>query len=188
MELGDATVAYTSSNPEVATVYNGIVTGIEAGIAKITAAVTTTDGRVVESNPVTVEVLPILESVSVSTSKSLLGTGFTAQLTVKGTMTGDEQADLSKANIAYSSNDVQIAFVDPSGIVHPVSDGSVAIKAAVTLNGITREGSIDLAVDATKPEYELTVNGTVLKDGGTFEDHLGIDFHAWDSLSGLGFC
>ena len=90
--------------------------------------------------------------------------------------------DLSKANIAYSSNDVQIAFVDPSGIVHPVSDGSVAIKAAVTLNGITREGSIDLAVDATKPEYELTVNGTVLKDGGTFEDHLGIDFHAWDSL------
>ena len=185
MELGDATVAYTSSNPEVAAVYNGIVTGIEAGIAKITAAVTTTDGRVVESNPVTVEVLPILESVSVSTSKSLLGTGFTAQLTVKGTMTGDEQADLSKANIVYSSNDVQIAFVDPAGIVHPVSDGSVAIKAAVTLNGITREGSIDLAVDATKPEYELTVNGTVLKDGGTFEDHLGIDFHAWDSLSGL---
>ncbi len=185
MELGDATVAYTSGNPEVAAVYNGIVTGIEAGIAKITAAVTTTDGRVVESNPVTVEVLPILESVSVSTSKSLLGTGFTAQLTVKGTMTGDEQADLSKANIVYSSNDVQIAFVDPAGIVHPVSDGSVAIKAAVTLNGITREGSIDLAVDATKPEYELTVNGTVLKDGGTFEDHLGIDFHAWDSLSGL---
>ena len=34
MELGDATVAYTSSNPEVATVYNGIVTGIKGGHSK----------------------------------------------------------------------------------------------------------------------------------------------------------
>lgn len=42
-----------------------------------------------------------------------------------------------------------------------------------------------LDIDHTPPEFKTTVDGNVLKEGGSFEDNQPLTFHAWDKLTGL---
>jgi len=42
-----------------------------------------------------------------------------------------------------------------------------------------------IKIDKTKPHFELTVNGKVLREGSSFLDYLPLTFKAWDTLSGI---
>ena len=180
--LRDAKIEYFSSNPQIVSVQDGVITANEIGSAEITIYVTTQTGRVIKSNTIAVQVLPILEKVMVMSDKSFLKAGATAQLSIEGVMTDGTQADLSKAQITYTSDNKQIAAVDHNGIVTPVSEGPVYIKVSVSLDDITREESVELVMDYTPPAITVTglVYGT-LSDAGDMTPTIALS----DDLSGV---
>jgi O-glycosyl hydrolase len=265
-------VTWSSSNPAVVSVdSNGTLTAVGVGTATVT--VTTTDGS--KTADCTVEVLPVLDQVTLSADKTAITSASTAALSVGGIMSDGSQADLSQAQIVYTSDNEQVAKVDGSGIVTAIGEGKAAVKASVSLRGVNKEGSTQIIVDNTAPitstavdkignngwynsdvtvtlsavdnlsgvekteyrigdsggwitysapitltveglnavqyrsadkagnvediqqlavqidktlpSYNLTVNGNVLNEGGTFDDNLPLTFLAWDSLSGIAF-
>lgn len=98
-----------------------------------------------------------LDSVSVSLSNTSILTTGTSQASVTGTRADGNTADLSGASITYSSSAPEIASVDSnSGLITAHSVGSTQITASITLNGVTREGTVPLNV--------LTLQSIQLKD------------------------
>ena len=125
---GDGNFTWTSSNTGIATVdQTGLVTGISAGNVTITA----TDGlsAVVTSS---IEVRDV--TISSTTTNLVLGVG-TVQLTANG----------GNGPYNWSSSNTNIASVNNSGLVTPVSGGNVVISA-VDNDGFSSTKSITVSV------------------------------------------
>jgi hypothetical protein len=50
---------------------------------------------------------------------------------------------------------------------------------------VTRNASTQITVDGTPPDFNLTVNGNILKEGDSFDDYLPLTFKVWDNLTGV---
>lgn len=72
--------------------------------------------------------------------------GETVELRVGGVLQGNVPADLTGASIAYSSNRPDVAEIDGNGLIRMKSEGTAVIEAAVTLDGLTRSGSVQISV------------------------------------------
>lgn len=109
---------------------------------------------------------PALKSVAVGADKTSMGLGQTAALTVSGLLDTGEAADLSGATVVYSSDSPSIVIDNPSlGLVRAAADGTAAVTAAVTLEGVTRSASIVLTADGTPPaEVSQLAGGLVNGD------------------------
>jgi len=130
----DKTVSWSSSDLTVATVdANGIVTGVSAGTAIITAtskSLTSVKG----TTTITVDpMLPSTISVSLSPTAIEIGATSTATPTVLPLTTTDK-------TVSWSSSDLTVATVDANGIVTGVSAGTAIItatsKSATSIKGI----------------------------------------------------
>lgn len=111
-----------------------------------------------------IEYLPDLDSVAVAASKTEMILGQTSQLSltaiVKGGGTIDPAAE--GAEISYSSSNEAVAVVN-NGVVTPVGAGQADITATVTLRGVTKQASVQVAVsDATLDCVTLTMDKTEL--------------------------
>ena len=123
--LPDASVAYSSSSPAVATVNaSGLVTGVASGKATITG----TSGGKSGSAEVTVTPIPVA-SVSVAPANPTITLGRTINLTAQAL--GSSSQTLSGRTVIWSSSAPAIATVTGTGVVGGVGIGSAVIFASI---------------------------------------------------------
>jgi uncharacterized protein YjdB len=132
--MGGQVVSWSSANSSIATVSSaGVVNGVGAGTAVITAASSGLSGTAV----VTVQPIPV-SSVSVSPSSARVNVGHTIQLAAAARDASGNT--LTGRVITWLSTNNGKAVVLPSGLVTGVSKGSVTISA--TVDGKTGSSSI----------------------------------------------
>ena len=143
-----ATFTYQSSDQSKATVTNaGLVTGVSAGTARITA--TGTIGSVAKSAFVDVTVVgqaPVFTSVSISPASPSVAVGGTQQLTA--TAKDQNGGNMSGATFTYESNDASKATVTNAGVVTGVAAGTARITATGTIGTVTKSAFVDVSVTA----------------------------------------
>ena len=142
-------LTFSSSNTRYVTVdANGVVTGKRAGSATIT--VKTYNGKKATLK-ITVKKAP--SSVSLKTTRTILGVGETAQLTA--TLSSG-----SAGGYSFSSSDETKLIVDETGLVTALNPGEVSVSVR-TYNGKTKSGTITVM---SAPE-SITLAETALKIG-----------------------
>lgn len=117
---GDKSVVWSSSDETIATVNNGVVTGLKAGTAKITAAV----GKHTATCTVTVQEIKI-ESVTLDKTELSLDKGDTAELTA----TVNPENTTDDKTVLWSTSDPNVALVNSNGVVTAVGGGTAKITA-----------------------------------------------------------
>ncbi|PAE38039.1 family 20 glycosylhydrolase [Bacillus sp. 7884-1] len=182
-DLTKATIQYTSSNSEVASIDdNGVITPNEEGNAVITAIVNLY-GTIIQSNNI-----PIVVDYTAPVSIAKVGG------------TGSNEWSNSNVNVTLSSNDNLSGI---KGIEYRIGDSGdwIPYNNPVDFN---QEGvytleyrSMDIAgnleetkqqiikIDKTMPHFDLIVNGNNLNDGESFDDYLPLTFKVADDLSGM---
>ena len=134
VEPADATdqkVNWTSSNPEVVTVADGVVTAVAPGTATIIA--TSVDGGKTASCNVTINPKPIpVEGVSVEVETVEIVEGETAAIVV--TVTPE---DASVKDVTFASSDETVATVDEEGNITAVAPGTATITITTADGGKT---------------------------------------------------
>lgn len=122
-------ITWTSSNANVATVTNGVVKGISAGTATITA--TTKDGGFTDTCEVTVTQNAVT-GVRISEKLIDLGMGYKKQITA--TVMPDDATDKS---VEWTSENPEIAAVSDNGTITGKSYGRTVVTATTTDGGYT---------------------------------------------------
>ena len=137
---GKAISSWTSSNNAIATVANGVVTGVSAGTATITA---TTEGGKSASCTVTVTVIAVTGvSLDKSTASIQIGGSTTLTATVL-------PADASNKAVTWSSDNSSVATVG-SGVVTGIAAGTATITVASVADP-TKKATCTVTVTAGPP-------------------------------------
>jgi uncharacterized protein YjdB len=162
-------VTWTSSNTSVATVANGVVTGVAPGTATITA---TSEGK---SGTATVTVTPIpVGSVTISpaTKGMLVTQTFGLTVTVKDTA-GNVVTDRP---VSWSSSNTSVATVSATGVVTAVAPGS----ATITATSETKSGTstitvtpVPVGIVVVQPGSANVVINTTKQLAAVTEDSIG---------------
>lgn len=145
IEPADATnknVIWSSSDETVATVSDGVVTGVKPGTAEITAK--TANGLTAKAT-VTVEEIPVTNITLPATE---------ASMTIGGTMDlkpAIEPADATNTHISWSSSDPDVATVDANGRVTAKGAGTATITGTAA-SGVT----VTLVVTVSDEVIEVT--------------------------------
>ena len=151
-------VTWTSSDPEIATVEGGVVTGLKSGTASITAAA---DGKRASCD---LRVQVLIHEITLNQSEVYLlreQTGDTIQLEASFT-----PVDPDDPTIEWSTNNDLVATVDANGLVTPTGGYGTAIitaravsgaEARFTLNVVTQipESAESAAEDAPAEDAEV---------------------------------
>jgi len=120
-------ILWSSSNGAIATVSDGLVTGVAAGNVTITA--TTQDGGKTASCDVAVSAVPVSSASLNKTSIELLaGNTETLQATIL-------PANATNKNVSWASGDQSIATVTNAGIVTGLAAGATTITATSAADG-----------------------------------------------------
>ena len=140
-----AVVAWSSSNPEIATVdANGLVTAVSPGDALITAS----SGGVSTSRPVYVEVAPEPSRIVLNISEATLSAvGQSLQLDAQ--VYGPDGAAIPGAAVTWSSSRPEIATVDATGLVIAVSNGTTRVTASS--GDASANATIHVVIEGTEP-------------------------------------
>ena len=146
---GKAITSWTSSNTGVATVDNGVVTGITAGTSTITA---TTEGGKSASCTVTVTVV---EVTGVSLDKPSLNLQIGGKETLTATIA---PSNASNKELTWSSSNASIASVS-NGVVTGVSAGTATITvASVAKPTITATCEVTVTAGPPVPSTDLIIH------------------------------
>lgn len=147
------TVAWTSSNPNVATVSSsGLVTPVAPGNATITA--TTTDGTNLSAS-CQVTVIREVKSITLNTSNLSLILPETAQLTAT-----ISPSDATYPTLNWTSSNTSVATVDGNGLITSKGVGTTTIKATTT-DGTNLSASCQVTV-SKQYVTSITLNETNL--------------------------
>jgi uncharacterized protein YjdB len=126
-------IAWTSSDNNIATVANGLVTAVKKGKATITAESEGIKGTAT----VTVGPAPV-KNVSVNPGSKTLVAGTTTQLTA--TVTDVNDVTVSNPSVTWNTSDAQVAGVNANGVVTTLKAGTATITA--TSDGVSGTASI----------------------------------------------
>ena len=150
-------IAWSSSDNNVATVSSGVVTGVKPGTADIIAAVGSVQGKA------TVTVTAPVATVELSPTSATIIIGGTSQLTATLKDAGGNV--LTGRTVAWSSDADLVASVDPSGLVTSKSVGTAKITATVEGKSATATITVTpvpvASVAVTPPTSSLVIGGTV---------------------------
>jgi len=148
-EVTTTTVTWTSASPAIATVNNnGVVTGVNPGVARITVTAQS-EGAAAVSATTAVTVRIPATAVRFAAGAFTFDTGRTHQLNPIFTPANFTRADTM---ITYTSSNPRIATVTDTGLVNPLRRGSTIITVrAQTVGGavITATTRIDVRVRPT---------------------------------------
>ena len=148
----DKTITWATSDPNVATVENGLVTAMGVGSATITA--TTTNGKTASCEVIVSAKIINVESISLNKTTLSLVEGESDSLTA--TITPNNATDKT---ITWSSSNSNVATVE-NGLVTAIGVGSATITATTT-NGKT--ASCEVIVSARIINVEsISLNKTTL--------------------------
>ena len=170
-DADDKSVTWTSSDTSVATVDNGVVRGIKAGNATITAR--TSNGKTATCS-VTVEenVAPIVHVTKVTVSPKsrtmYVGSSYKLAYTIKPSGATDK-------NVTWTSSDTSVATVDTNGMVKGLKAGTTTItvksvdgnkKAEATIKVIAKP-STSKPDDNSKPstKYHTVADISLCREG-----------------------
>ena len=147
-------IGWSSNNSSIATVSSaGLVTGVSAGVATITASV----GGKTATCSVTVTPPAELESITIAPHSATLVTGSTKQLNI----TSHTPSNAGTITYTWNSSNTSVATVSSTGLVTAVSTGYAVISC--TGHGYNNSVAVDscaIAVtSASTPKYTLTVTG-----------------------------
>ena len=139
--IADAPVAWTSSDPSVATAdANGLVTAVSRGNTTITA----TSGSLSANVVIKVD-LPAARVVVDPDSETLTSVGATVQLSA--TVYDVNNDVIEDATVAWESDDTSVATVSTSGLVTAVARGTTTITATSGDKSKTASITVDLPAD-----------------------------------------
>ena len=164
-------VTWTSSDENVATVADGVVTPVAAGTATIT--VTTEDGSKTATCTVTVEAAPGITSVTVSPETATVAQGGTQQLTATVVAVGG-----AAQTVTWTSSDTgNKVTVDANGLVSVDADaaaGDYTITATSTVDTNKKDTAtitVEELVDAVAPAIttDLTDKTTTVGSAVTLD-------------------
>ena len=145
------TIAWTSSNSAVATVNNGTVTAVSAGIATIT--VITADGAHTAAANVTVT--PATVAVTgVTLNYGRVDMWVNTSVTLTATVL---PANATNRNVIWSSSNTQIATVSNTGVITGLREGTATITVT-TVDGNRTANSIVTVFGATT-DPGIVING-----------------------------
>lgn len=151
----DKTVVWSSSDTDIATVENGVVTAVKVGTATITAS----SGDKFATCTITVEAIPVTSIALNRTSITLkAGESFTLTATVG-------PSDATDRTVTWTSSDKTVATVS-DGVVSAIRVGTSTItaragdKTATCI--VTVEATPVLSISLNKTESTLRVGGTVV--------------------------
>ena len=168
----DDTIIWTSSDTDVATVSNGVVTGVSDGTATITGRLAHYGNQFVDTVTVNVKVLAqslnILNQTAGTIKEISEGEEFTYQTEIL-------PSNSSYTSITWSSSNSTIATVDQTGKVTGVTPGTVTITAVLT-NGLGRDITVTRQVKVLIPirTFELTKTDYTLYMGDSTRDHMTV--------------
>ena len=154
-------ITWSTSNAGVATVSSsGVVTGVAAGAATITA---TSEGKS-GTSAITVTAVPVA-SVSIAPTTLSLQTGQTGTLTA--TVRDAANAVLTDRTVTWTTSNASVATVAPNGTVTAVAVGSATITA--TSEGKSGSAAVTVTAPPPAPVASVTVSPTSvsLTTGGT---------------------
>ena len=180
-----ARVRWIASTPELVSVdQNGVVTGLNAGMARITAVV---DGEPSVVS-VVVRALPPAElRVSVGTDQPYAGQVVPVRVAAFNRL-GEA---VEHSELSWSSSDPGVAGVDAAGLVFARSEGSASIS--VSGAGVSATAVLSVRADpgvayALEPEEARVRTGDVIRFSVTAETPSGEGLRAFPewSLSGIG--
>lgn len=156
------TLAWTSSNPAVATVSdNGLVSLVAPGTATITA--TTTDGTNLSAS-CQVKVVKRIKSITLNESSLSLTLPETAQLTATIT-----PSDAVNQVLNWTSSNTSVATVDSIGFITSKGVGTTTIKATTT-DGSNLSASCTVTVNKQYvTSISLNESSMVMHIGDTFQ-------------------
>ncbi|WP_181317326.1 Ig-like domain-containing protein, partial [Photobacterium leiognathi] len=124
-------VAWHSNDKNVANVNPiGLVKGLEQGNTTIKATIKTTIGELSTLVDINVSDAVLEEIVVTSVLPVNLARGQLQQLTVTGRYSDNTTADITE-NVAWHSNDKNVANVNPIGVVKGLEQGNTTIKATI---------------------------------------------------------
>ncbi|WP_158560401.1 Ig-like domain-containing protein [Paenibacillus contaminans] len=133
-----------------------------------------------------------LENVTLATANSWLLLGGTTDVSLTGTMTGGQTADLNQAVTTFTSSNPEVASVASSqtasgavyGKLTALQEGVTEVRAAVTLNGETvSSNAATVIVDQTPPVTDAQVDG--IENGGWYTNGATLMLSAADIVSGV---
>lgn len=149
----DKTVTWTSSNNEVATVENGVVTAVKASETPVT--ITATAGEKTATCTVTVKTVAV-ESVTIT------GTGVTSETEKTATMTAGEELELTAEVVPAEATNKAVTWSSDNEQVSVDSNGKV------TAPNVTTQQTATITATATggtniKDTITITVNPKALE-------------------------
>ncbi len=145
-----ATVTWTSSATNVATVSAGVVTTLSQGTANITGSLSG-----VTSPPVTVTVgAPIVKSVAVSSTSASIAKGTTVQFTATGTLTDNSTQNVT-GSVTWSSSNTSVVSINVNG-ASGLAMGLVAGSSQITASVTNALGTVSASATLTVTNATLT--------------------------------
>jgi uncharacterized protein YjdB len=152
-------VTWSSSNESVATVENGIVTGVSAGNATITAT-SNLNASVTASSSITVSNIAV-SSVSLDETASL-SVGSTTTLTPVFS-----PANASNKSVTWASSNPSVASINSStGLITGLSSGTTTITVTTVDGGKTDTCLLTVSIPSSyNATYAITAKNTVTLSG-----------------------
>ena len=144
-------ITWSSDKTGVATVANGVVTGVAVGTAVITA---TSEGGFTATCTVTVAEAPVVHPSSVSLNKSTTSIKIGSNETLTATVL---PADANNKNVTWSSDQPGIATVN-NGVVTGVAEGTAVITVTTEDGGKTAPCTVTVTAAAPVPQTDLTIH------------------------------
>lgn len=123
----DKSVTWSTSDATVATVSEGVVTGVKAGTATIT--VKTTDGAKTATCAVTVTALAVVKVTGVTLNKTATSIAVGKTETLIATVA---PADATDKSVTWNTSDAAVATVSAAGVVTGVKAGTATITVTTT--------------------------------------------------------
>ena len=180
--ISDAKVAWESNDPSVAKVSGrGLVTAVAQGSTMITA----TSGVKSATASITVNLPPARIALD-SNSETLTSVGATVRLSA--TVYDLNRNAISRATVAWESDDPSVATVSASGLVTAVARGSTVITATLGVKSATASITVDLpaariALDSNSATL-MSVGATVKLSATVYDvnnDAISGAMVAWES-------
>lgn len=129
------------------------------------------------------DVIPKLNVLEFNADKTVLKPGETALVTLAGKMSDGTTADLSRAQIVYTSENEQVAAVNTQGTVTAVGEGTAKIQVVVTLGEVEMTKELLMTVDVTAPQTSCEISGT--SENGWYNTAAIVGLAATDNVSGV---
>ena len=184
-------VSWSSTDPSVATVSDGVVTAIKAGTATIT--VTTEDGGKIATCEVVVNKKIIsVESIRLNYDKisMMVGEVITIEVVIK-------PSDATNKTISWSSSNPEIATVDNGKVIaHKLGTATISVSAEdgnITASCIVSVVNIESMVQAKFTGIQfgssgnMTFEGAYIKITGGVTFNVALDNYSNQSITLTGF-